>query len=132
MPITYEIDRSQRIVFTKAVGILTPQDVFAYQREVWSTPELRHYDECIDMSDVTSVEGATEMNMKALAALSVQTDDPAQPSKLVIIASEKLHFGLARMYETYRSLERKHSRQVAIFRTREEALRWLTRESTAP
>ena len=84
------------------------------------------------MSAVTSVEGATEMNMKALAALSVQTDDPAQPSKLAIIASEDLHFGLARMYETFRNLEPKHSRQVAIFRTRDEALRWLTRESTAP
>jgi hypothetical protein len=39
MPITYEIDRSRRIVFIKAVGILTP-DMFAYQREAWSTPEL--------------------------------------------------------------------------------------------
>ena len=38
MPITYEIDRSRMIVFTKAIGVLTPQDVFSYQREVWSTP----------------------------------------------------------------------------------------------
>jgi hypothetical protein len=84
------------------------------------------------MSAVTSVEGATGKNMKALAALSVQTDDPAQPSKLVIFASEDLHFGLARMYETYRNLEAKHSRQVAIFRTRDEAVRWLNLDSPAP
>lgn len=125
MPLTYEIDRSRRIVFTQAIGILTAQDIFAYQKEVWSDPELRSYDECVDMSAVTSIEGATEMNMRALAELSVQADNSAMPTKFAIIAAKDLHYGLARMYETYRSMQQKNARYISIFRTREDALRWL-------
>jgi len=132
MPFVYEIDRHRRIVFTRAIGTLARQDFFDYQKEVWSSPEHRYFDECVDLSAAGSIEGATEDNMTALAELAVDTDDPARPSKLAIIAVENLHFGLARMYETYRGLHPKHARKVAVFRTRDEALRWLTGEHPAP
>ena len=128
MPFMYEIDRHRQIVFTRAIGNLSRQDFFDYHKEVWSSTEHRHFDECVDMSAAGSIEGATEDNMTALAELAVEKDDPARTSKLAIIAVENLHFGLARMYETYRSLHPKHARQVAVFRTREEALRWLAIE----
>ena len=131
MPLTYEIDRSRRIVFTRAIGILTPQDLFTYQNEVWSAPELRGYDECVDMLAVTDIEAATDSNMKALAELSARMDDPSAKSKFAIIAREDLHYGLARMYEAYRSMQPKNTRTLAIFRTREDALRWLSGENTA-
>jgi hypothetical protein len=70
--------------------------------------------------------------MKALAQLAVQADDPAQTSRLAIIARQDLHFGLGRMYESYRSMQPKHTRQVSVFRTRQEALHWLSQERTAP
>ncbi len=132
MPFMYDIDRLRRIVFTRAVGDLTRQDFFGYQKEAWSSPGVRNFDECIDMSAAGKIEGATEDNMMTLAQLAVTNDDPEHPSKLAIIAVESLHFGLARMYEIYRSLQPKHARQVAVFRTREEALRWLAGEQTAP
>src|SRR5512137_172437 len=99
MPISYEIDHSQRIVFAQAAGILTPQHLFSYQEQVWLKPEFKGFHECIDMSEVTEIVDATDRNMKALAQLAVQADDPAQPTKLAIIAREDLHFGLGRMYE---------------------------------
>jgi hypothetical protein len=126
MPLAYEIDRSRRIVFVRAFGILTPEDFFAYQNEVWSGTELKDYDECVDMSEVTRVIDATGRNMDALATLAVKADDPLHPSKLAIIATNDLHFGLARMYETYRGMQPDNSRLLGIFRSRDEALRWLT------
>jgi len=132
MPITHVIDHARRTVYADASGALTPQVMFAYQKEVWSAPELRGYDECIDMSAVTDVVAATDSNMKALAELSARMDDPSSKSRLAIIAQADLHYGLARMYEAYRSFQPKNSRKLAIFRTREDALRWLSGERTAP
>jgi hypothetical protein len=86
MPFVYEIDRHRRIVFTRAIGTLSRQDLFDYQKEVWSSPEHRYFDECVDMSAAESIEGATEDNMMALAELAVEKDDPARPSKLSIRA----------------------------------------------
>ncbi|NTW58282.1 MAG: hypothetical protein HGB21_07130 [Nitrospirae bacterium] len=131
MPITYAIDRTRRTVYAGASGVLTPRDLFTYQNEVWSAPELRGYNECVDMLAVTDIEGATDSNMKALAELSARMDDPLAKSKFAIIAREDLHYGLARMYEAYRSMQPMNTRTLAIFRTREDALRWLSGESTA-
>jgi hypothetical protein len=131
MPITYTIDRTRRTVYASASGVLTPKDLFTYQNEVWSMPELRGYDECVDMQAVTDIEAATDSNMKALAELSARMDDPSAKSKFAIIAREDLHYGLARMYGTYRSMQPKSTRTLAIFRKREDALRWLSGESTA-
>jgi hypothetical protein len=35
MPITYQIDHSRRLVDTHGHGLLTDEDVFQYQQEVW-------------------------------------------------------------------------------------------------
>jgi hypothetical protein len=128
MPITYAIDRTRRTVYASANGVLTPQDLFTYQNAVWSAPELRGYDECVDMLAVTDIEAATDSNMKALAELSARMDDPSAKSKFAIIAREDLHYGLARMYEAYRSMQPKNTRTLAIFRTLEDALSWLAKE----
>jgi hypothetical protein len=131
MPITYVIDRTRRTVYVSASGVLTPQDLFTYQNKVWSAPEHRGLDECVDMLGVTDIVAATDSNMKALAELSARMDDPSVKSRLAIIAREDLHYGLARMYEAYRSMQPKSTRMLAIFRTREDAERWLSGQSTA-
>lgn len=126
MPLTYEIDHDRRTVFARATGVLTPQEFFSYEEELLTMPGIMGFHECVDMSGATEIVGATAANIQALASLAVRSDDPARPSRLAIIARDDLHFGLARMYESYRSLLPGHSRQVGIFRTRDEALRWLS------
>jgi hypothetical protein len=128
MPLSYEIDHARKIIFTRASGILTPQDMFAYQKDVWGKHSLRSFHECVDMNDVTEIVGATEENMLSLASLAVQSDDPVHPTRLAIIARENLHFGLGRMYEAHRSMLPGQTRQVAIFRSRADALRWLVED----
>ena len=59
MPIEYQIDHDRRFVSARAIGNLTAEDIFNYQREVWSLPEARGYNELIDMSNVKEIVSPT-------------------------------------------------------------------------
>src|SRR5262245_54715009 len=102
MPITYEIDHGQRLVTATPRGVLVDGDIFRYQQEVWSRADVKGYDELIDMTGVTEFEFLSTKRVAFLADLSASMDPPALTSKLAIIATTDLHYGLARMYETYR------------------------------
>ena len=125
MPIIFKIDHDQRLVIAKPQGVLTDADVFGYQQEVWSRPEVRGYNELIDMAGVTEIEFVSTKRIAFLADLSASMDPPALTSKLAIIATTDLHFGLARMYETYRETAKQGTKTVRVFGNRNEALEWL-------
>ena len=125
MPITYEIDHGQRLVTAIPHGKLVDADIFKYQQEVWSRPDVKGYDELIDMTGVTEIEFISTKRVAFLADLSASMDPPALTSKLAIIATTDLHFGLARMYETYRGTAKQGTKAVRVFRDRGEALQWL-------
>jgi len=48
------------------------------------------------------------------------------------VAPADLVFGLGRMYETYRGLNERSTKEVAVFRTRPEALDWLAEARGTP
>ena len=125
MPVAYQIDHVQRLVIASPHGVLTDEDIFGYQQEVWSRADVKGYDELIDMAGVTQVEFVSSKRIAFLADLSASMDAPALTSKLAIIATADLHFGLARMYETYRETARQGTKLVRVFRDRNEALQWL-------
>jgi hypothetical protein len=125
MPISYDIDRDQRLVIATPHGVLTDAEVFGYQQEVWSRPETNGYDELIDMTGVSRIEFISPDRVTELANLSAGMDAPASPSKLAIIATADLHFGLGRMYQARREIARQSTKVVRVFRSRQEALQWL-------
>ena len=134
MPIEYAIDHARRLVVARGNGVLTGADIFAYQREVWSRPDVLGYDELVDMSDVTEIPTPNPAgeNFRALASESAATDSVEIPTKFAIVAGEQLAYGLARMYQTYRELEPKSTKRVEVFRTLPEALAFLGVESLEP
>jgi hypothetical protein len=79
----------------------------------------------IDMTGVTQIEFISAKRVSDLAVISAGMDSPDSPSKLAILATANVHFGLGRMYETYRQLDKKSNKEVRIFRIRQEALQWL-------
>lgn len=121
MPIEFTIDHARRLVTATARGMLTGQDVFGYQRTVWSRADVQGYNELLDMRAVEGIDLPSVDNMRALAQLSASMDIPATSSKFAIVATSDEAFGLSRMYETYRHLEGKSTKQVAVFRTLTEA-----------
>ena len=129
MGISYEIDHERRLVLARAFGTLTPQEMFAYQREAWSRPGIAGYNELVDMTGVERIEEPSAERMRELVRLSSEMDAPSA-SKFAIVAPRDLEFGLGRMYEAYRGFNPRSTKQVNVFRTTEAALEWLS--STAP
>jgi hypothetical protein len=131
MPITYSIDHARRLVLAKGSGVVTDEEVFSYQREVWSRPEVAGYDELFDMTAVERVVGQSAPRARELAHLSARMDADT-PSKFAIVAPDRLAFGVGRMYEIYRELEAESTKRVGVFRKMADALRFLGLEATYP
>jgi hypothetical protein len=125
MAIEYQIDFGRRVVFTTACGTVTAEDLFGYQREVWSRPDVAGFDEVVDMSEVEEIAEPSAKQIIALAELSAEMDVRSTVSRFAIVAPQDLAFGLGRMYEAYRGLNRRSTKEVAVFRVRQDALAWL-------
>jgi len=132
MPIEYRIDHERRLVIARAHGQLEQSDFFAYQREVWSRPEVQGYDELADMRDAEFAKSPSADNLRQLAMLSAAMDLPSQPSKFAIVATQDWAFGLGRMYETYRELSTGGTKLVKVFRNFEDACKFLGVEGLVP
>lgn len=125
MPIEYSIDHERRLVLARATGVIGNQDVFGYQREVWSRADVVGYNELIDMSAVKHIVLTSGQEVMELAWFSARMDTPSAQSKFAIVAPQDSAFALGRMYETYRNLDDRSSKQVRVFRTLAEALAFL-------
>lgn len=125
MPIEHTIDHERRRVVARGRGILTDQDVFAYQRGVWSLPEVAGYDELVDMSGIEGIDLPSIDRVRELAQLSAAMDEGAPPSRLAIVAPKDYAFALGRLYEAYRGLDQRSRKHVTVFRTVKDALAWL-------
>jgi hypothetical protein len=125
MPIKFHCDHGKRLVLAKAYGILTEEEIFGYQREVWSREEIIGYDEVIDMSEVEKIVSPRSYRIRDLAALAASMDSRSTRTKFAIVATDDFAFGLGRMYEAYRTLNDRSTREVAVFRTMEDALAWI-------
>ncbi len=130
MPIQHRIDHERRIVFATGHGEMTDEDLFRYQREVWSDPALAGYDEVVDMSDVTSIPVASGRRAPELAEFAARMDAPGTSARLAIVAPSDFVYGMARMYATYRGMQSGGTKQVEVFRSMAEAMAWLGRAPT--
>jgi hypothetical protein len=125
MGIEYQIDKERRMVLAQGRGVVAPADVFAYQREVWSRPEVAGFNELFDMSEVERLVPPSKESVRDLADLSAGMDSSGCSSRFAIVAPEDLAFGIARMYETYREFDPRSTKEVAVFRSKAAALKWL-------
>ena len=128
MPITYRVDHEARVVVCVGHGIFSDDDVFGYQREVWSRHDVVGYDELVDMTRVERIALPHADRVKDLASLASGMDDPNSRTRMAVVAPDNLAFGLGRMFQAYRELDRRSTKEVGIFRTMEEALAFLKLE----
>jgi hypothetical protein len=125
MPIEYTIDHERRLVIAQAKGTLTDEDVFRYQRDVWSSPGVDGYNELVDMRQVEDIDLPSVDRIRGLATFSAGMDARSSASRFAIVATTEIAFGLGRMYETYRGLDDRSTKEVSVFRTLEEAQAFL-------
>jgi hypothetical protein len=125
MPLNYRIHTERRLVVARGSGVLKDEEVFTYQLEVWSRPEVAGFDELVDMTNVTRILLPSIERVRDLAELSANMGQSAPRSKLAVVAPDDLAFGLGRMYEVARESAAPRVKPVSIFRTMPEALAWL-------
>ena len=125
MPIEYQIVHERRLVMAQGRGTFTSQDVFRYQRDVWSLPEVAGYDELMDMTQVEDIDLPSTERVRELARLSAEMDARSTTSRFAIVAPSEFSFGLGRLYEIFRSLDARSTKNVGVFRSLDEALAFL-------
>jgi hypothetical protein len=129
MPLQYRIDHRRRVVLTRATGTLTQEEIFTYQRDVWSRPDVAGYDELVDVTDVEQITFPSAERVTVLAAMSAGMDAQAPASRFAIVAPRDFEFALGRMYGAHREFDSRSTKRVGVFRSRREALAWLGLEA---
>jgi hypothetical protein len=127
MPIQPQIDHGLRLVIARLEGVVTVKEVFAYQTEIWSRPDVMGYNELVDMRNVTNIEmpSPNRDQMKHLAWLAATMDKSATPTKFAILAPDNLTFGYSQMYAAFRNVDQNSPKRVSVFRKLDEALEFL-------
>ena len=125
MPIEYRIDHERRLVIAAGHGTVTDADVFGYQNEAWSGAKPAGYDEVVDFTRVSHIALPSIERVRELATLSATMDPPGVSSKLAIVAPADIAYGLGRMFQVYRELQSESTKEVAVFRTLDEARAFL-------
>jgi hypothetical protein len=125
VPIDFEIDHERRLVTARGRGTVSYDEVYGYQLQVWGKANVAGYDELVDMSGVEEIAIPSMDSIPKLATLSAQMDTPDVTSKLAIVVKDDFAFALGRMYETYRGLDPRSTKQARVFRSLPEALAFL-------
>ena len=125
MPLDYRIDHERRVVFAAATGILTVEDFLLRHREVWARSDVAGFDAIYDLGGLDDLVLSSGERLRELADLASTMDVPGVVSRLAIVAPRDFAFGLARMYEAYRSMSLRGSKTVSVFRSMQAALDWL-------
>ena len=119
MAYDYAIDRDQSLVYVRMYGPLTLAEIREAGQKIASHPEVTAgFGELIDLRDATTdAVKADDVRDIAAAPLNAAT-------RRAFVTSDVLTYGLARMFEIYRELNRKQE-EVAVFRDITDAERWL-------
>ena len=125
MPITYRIDHARKLVIARGYGLFAAEDVFSYQRQVWSGADVAGYNELVDMTHVSEVVQPSAQRIRDLASIAAGMDQSAASSRFAIVAPSDLAYGLGRMFQVYREAERCSTKEVGVYRTMAEALEFL-------
>ncbi len=116
MPISYRIDKSLGLVFTKGESVLTGQDILTHLQRLRENPDFDpSYDQLVDFQDVIEIP-ISRGEMETISMRHVFNGRGA------VVAEEDIGFGMMRMYEVLSKFE---PDQFKVFRDMAKARRWL-------
>ena len=121
MPVTYSIDKAQRIIRTKCAGFVTLDQVVDHFRMLEQDPVCPgKLDVLLDLSETTSLPESTQLKLVSEEIGRVRTR--VQFGACAIVANRDALFGMARMFEVFAA---ERFRATRVFRTHGEAEAWL-------
>ena len=124
MPASYLIDRTRGVVFSRAWGVLTDEDILAHVRvlrgDARLTPDLR---QVADFRDVTKLDVTSEGVRRAAR------NNPWGPdARRAFVAPLDEALGMIRMFGIYMHA----TSQFQVFRTLEPAMEWIGLDPATP
>ncbi len=129
MPISYRIDDNKRLIFVVASGKLTMNDLYNYQMETWASEQVREYDELVDLTAVDSILPATSEHIREFSDFATSMETGSIHSRLAIVAKGDFEFGLARMFQVFRESHPQSRKEVAVFRSVPDAMKFLRNDA---
>ena len=131
MPAVHTIDHDQKVIITTWEGEPTTQDLAdafkKYQLEIREDPQHISFNELVDFSGIKGIS-LNSNGLRILADIAAKSDITQVKTKLAIVVKPGLTFGFARMYEIYRNLNPKKSKEIKVFQDSTPALAWLKNE----
>ena len=128
MPAEHRIDTTNKIITTIWSGEATDSALLdalsTYQQDIIRQFDHYSYDEIVDFSEASSFE-LTTAGIVNIVRLAVNTDVQEVKTKMAIIVSKPLAYGLGRMYAIYRSLVPRGSKEVRVYNNHRDALEWI-------
>jgi hypothetical protein len=120
MPADFHIDAERRVVYSKATGMLTPEDAQDHMDRLVQHPDFRpEFDQLFDFRDVTK-SGFLRIDVVNLSERTVFSPK----AKRAFVVSTPWQYGYSRMFATLR--DGKGETGIVTFRSMKEALSWLS------
>jgi len=128
MPINHHINHASKLILTSVVGDASDIEfihaIEKYQKDIKNTPDYLNFNEIVDLSDVTNMQ-ITTTGIMTISRIAAETDREGEQTKLALIVSSSLAYGMARMYSMYRSFSPKANKDVRVFNNKQDAYQWL-------
>jgi hypothetical protein len=122
MSVAVRIDTAKRTIFFDFEGSITDQEFSDAVRAAWSDPEYRpEYSRLFDATEAVPARLSGEMVRWA----AVQ-DSAGHIGLTALVAHADAMYGMMRMYQIC------SERHCEVFRTRTQALEWLSQEAEEP
>lgn len=119
MPITYEVDVSQNVVYATVRGTVSAEDFLSYVRQFHADSRIKPgYRELVDATVAQADEITTEL-FDMIVELDRQRPELQVNSRTAIVVPSVEGFDLAREYE------RKAQMSVVVFTSLDVARTWL-------
>lgn len=121
MPVTYKIDKTNRLIRTRCFGEVTVEEVLEHFRLLGLDPDCPdRVDVLLDSSEQTTVP--EKENLRQVANAIAKIRGRVQFGTLAIVASSNVLFGMLRMFEVFAE---EYFTESCVFHTLGEAEAWL-------
>jgi len=122
MPINYRFESSPSVLFVEMRGIITDEELLQYAKTATTDVEIpASYHELIDLRGVEVPEVSTD-TLRRVAATFRDAEREPEGVKVAFVASSDAAFGMARMYQVFRTGS---EAAFHVFREMGEARVWL-------
>ncbi len=121
MPVSYEIDRETGFIRTRCTGVVTFEEVLDHFRRLNEDDSLpAHLDVLLDLTEMENIPESDKLF--SVAGEVGRLRSKVKWGACAIVASHDALYGMTRVFHVFAQDHFAHS---SVFRTREEALRWL-------